>query len=287
MIFKTIKWIVVGGIGLALAGGFIFGKDLVSYVRCSAKSVRTAVKDSVPIDFELARARDLLDDIIPEMQANVRLIAQQEVEIANLKADVAQSQKALSEEQIRVQKLRNCLATSQVSFTFGGLNYTRDQLKEDLARKFDHFREAEVILIGKTRLLENREKALVAGVQAIERTRAQKALLENKIEALEGQYRLVQAASVGSNLAIDTSKIAQTEKVIAQVKKQLDIAERVLAHEARFTESIPVDAVNEKDLMMAVDEHFSTPRRDAQAEHSTPAAVEESRAVSQANCRND
>ncbi len=277
MIIRTVKWVVLGGVGLALAGGVIFGTDLPSYIRSSAKSVRSAVKDNVPMEFELARARDLLNDIIPEMQANIRLIAQQEVEIANLRQDIAQSQKSLAEEQMRVGKLRDCLATSQVSFTFGNVKFTREDLKEELARKFDHYKEAEVILTGKQRLLQNRERALAAGMQAIERTRAQKALLESKIEALQGQYRLVQAASVGSKVAVDNSKLAQTEKVIAQIKKQLDVAERVLAHEARFTESIPVDGINEKDLMMAVDEHFNTSKT-AKAE-----TAEETGPVSQAS----
>jgi hypothetical protein len=44
--------------------------------------MRGAVKDAVPIEFQIQRARDSLNDIIPEMQANIRLIAQQEVEIA-------------------------------------------------------------------------------------------------------------------------------------------------------------------------------------------------------------
>ncbi|MGE5609548.1 MAG: hypothetical protein ACM359_09865 [Bacillota bacterium] len=258
MILKTAKWVVLGGVGLGLAGSAIFGTDAVSYFRTSVKSVRSTVKDSVPMELELARAKDLLDDILPEMHANIKMIAQQEVEIGNLKGDIEQSRKSLAEQAMRVQKLRDCLATSAVSFTFGGLNYSREELKTDLAHKFDAYKEAELVLNSKQRLLENRQKALAAGVQAIERTKSQKTMLENKIAALEAQFRVVQAASTNSNLAINNSKIAQTEKVIAQIKERLDVAERVLAHEAKFTNTIPVDVVNEKDLVMAVDEHFGT-----------------------------
>jgi cytochrome c1 len=249
----------LGAIGLGLAGGAIFGRDAVSYVCSSAKQVRGVVKDSVPMEFELARAKDLVDDIIPEMQANIRAIAQQEVEIAALKSDITQSQKVLGDEQMRVQKLRDCLLTSQVSFTFGGMNYNRDELKDDLARKFDHYKEAEVILAGKQRLVENREKSLRAGMQAIEKMKNQKVLLENQIAALEGQFRLVQAAQTGSKFAIDNSKLAQTERVISQIKKQLDVAERVLAHEATFVPAVEVDVVNEKDLVAQVREHVGSP----------------------------
>ena len=77
--------------GVAVVGSVLFGRDVASYVRSSAKSVRTVVKDSVPIEFELRRARDLLDEIIPEMHASIKLIAQEEVEVAGLNVNIASS----------------------------------------------------------------------------------------------------------------------------------------------------------------------------------------------------
>ena len=82
---------------VALAGAFVFGRDAFSYVSSSARSVQSAVKDSVPVEFQLRRARDLVDDIIPEMHANIRLIAQQEVEISRLTKDIADSKDRVGE----------------------------------------------------------------------------------------------------------------------------------------------------------------------------------------------
>lgn len=263
MILKLVKLGILSIAGLALVGGFVFGKDLCSYVSSSARSVRYAVKDAVPIEFELRRARDLVSDIVPEMQANVRLIAQQEIEIENLRKDIDSSRKCIDGERAKVMKLRDSLVTSQTSFTFGRFSYTRDQLKEDLARRFDGLKEAEVVLRGKERLLSNREKSLQAAMATLDRTRQQKALLESQIAALDGQNQLVKAASVGSKFEIDNSKLAQTERLIAEIKKQLDVAERVLAHEARFVEPMQIDSVNEKDLLTQIDEHFSSDGQEA------------------------
>jgi hypothetical protein len=257
MIFKMVKLGLLTVAGVALVGGVVFGRELCSYVSSSARSVRHAVKDAVPVEFELRRARDLVDDIVPEMQANVRLIAQQEVEIENLRRDINSSRASLEEERAKVVKLRDALATKQTSFTFGRFDYSRDQLKEDLARRFDTLKEAQVVLGGKERLLSNREKSLQAAIQTLERTRQQKSLLESQIASLEGQNQLVKAASVGSKFQLDDTKLAQTERLIAEIKKQLDVAERVLAHEARFVEPIEVDTVSEKDLLTQIDEHFA------------------------------
>ena len=94
-------------------------------------------------------------------------------------------------------------------------------------------------------------------MQTLERTRGQKALLESQIAALERQNQLVKNQSIGSGVQIDHSKLAQSEKLIAEIKKQLDVAERVLAHEGKFSQPIPVDGVNEKDLKAQVDDYLA------------------------------
>jgi len=130
-------------------------------------------------------------------------------------------------------------------------------LKDDLSNRFENLREAEVVLTGKQRLLENRQKSLAAAAQVLERTRSQKALLESQIAALESQNQLVKSQAIGSGVQIDSSKLAQSEKLIADIRKQLDVAERVMSHEAKFSQQIQVDTVNEKDLVTQIDEYMA------------------------------
>jgi hypothetical protein len=255
--------------GVSVIGGLLFGKDVASYVRSSAKSVRTVVKDSVPIEFELRRARDLLDEIIPEMHANVKLIAQEEVEVAGLNVDIAKSEKLIEEEQVRIAKLRDALAKPQARYCFGGQEYPRSYVKSDLANRFENLKESELHLASKRRLLESRENSLHAAMQLLEQTRSRKRALEDQIESLASKHRLVKAAAVGSHIQVDNSKLAQTEKLIAQIKKRLDVAERVLAHESKFVQAIPVDSVVEADLLTQVDEYFRDKQQLASADLQT------------------
>ncbi len=257
MVLKGLQ-IAVGLTLLAgIVGGFIFGADLVSYVTSSARSVQTAVKDSVPIEFELRRARDMLEDIIPEMQANIRLIAQEEVEVAGIEEDIESHEASLAKARHTVASLRGALSTDDATIVLAGRRYDRQRIKEELARRFDALKEAEIVLAGKQRLLEARDKSLHAAMDMLDRTRVQKAKLETQIEGLEAQYRLVKASAVGSKFDMDHSKLAKTEKLISEIKKRLDVAERVLAHEARFVEPIPVDTISEHELLAEVDEHLS------------------------------
>lgn len=265
MITRWLRMGAIAAVGLGLAGGLLFGKDVVSYVRSSAKGMRTVVKDSVPIEFELRRARDLLEEIIPEMHANIRLIAQEEVEVAALKAEIAKGQEGLEDERTKIRTLRGSLETPQVQYVFAGRQYSRGDVKADLAARFERLKEGELVLASKQRLLASRENSLNAAVQLLEKTRSQKHVLENKIETLASQYRIVKAASVGSKVQVDNGKLAQTEKLIAQIQKRLDVAERVLAHESRFVEAIPVETVLEADLVAQVDEYFQQHEAPAEA----------------------
>src|SRR3954470_9581279 len=159
MICKLVKYGIVTVASAALIGGVVFGTDLKSYLTSGSRILRTSVKDSVPIEFELARAKDLVNDIVPEMQANVRMVAQQEVEIAGLKDEITAARGSLETERTKLTKLRKCLDTQDVSFTMGDVTYTRDDVKRELARKLDLVREADVVMSGKDRLLQNRQKS--------------------------------------------------------------------------------------------------------------------------------
>ncbi len=256
MVTKWLKRGVIAAVGVSLAGGLLFGKDVVSYVFSSARSVRTAVKDSVPVEFELKRARDLLEEIIPEMYANIRLISEEEVEVAGLKVDITNGKEGIEEEKIRIAKLRDALNKPQAQYCFGSREYPRSYVKEDLAHRFERFKESELVLASKQRLLTARQNSLDAATLLLERTKTRKRELEDKIEALASQHRLIKAASIGSNIQVDNSKLAKTEKLIGQIKKRLDVAERILAHESQFIQAIPVDSVPEEDLLTQVDEYF-------------------------------
>lgn len=254
------KWIKRGLIGAAaflVIGGLLFGKDLVSYMKSSGKLARETVKDSVPIEFELRRAEDLLEEILPEIHANIRLIAQEEVELAALKQEIQESRKAVEQQRQRVETLRSALAEDNDTYNFGGRRYSRQEVTDELAAQFEHLREAQLVLASKEKLLESREASLRAAMDMLEKTKGQKRILASKIEALESKHRLLKASAVGTDIQVDGSKLAKTEKLIEEIRKRLEVAERVLAHESKFVQAIPVDQVSEEELVSEVDEYLS------------------------------
>jgi hypothetical protein len=256
MILRLIKYGVFTVAGGAVVLSLLFGGEALSYMRTSGRAMRQSVNEKIPVEFQLRRARDLLGDILPEMQANVRMMAQQEVEIDAVREDIELSQKSLVEEGGRIQILKNAVSSGRSNFTLAGLTYTRDQLTQELARRFDRYREAEQMLAAKRKLFDNRRQALAAAEQQLEQMRVRKVALQGQIESLTGQYRLVQTASSNSSVQIDPGKLAQAERLVGEIRQQLNVAEHVLAREAKFTQPIPVDTIDPQDLVARVGRHF-------------------------------
>lgn len=255
------KWIRYGAaatVGCMVLGGLFFGKDLASYLGTSAREIQSAAKSKVPVEFELERARDMMDQIIPEMHANIRLVAQEEIEIQNLKEDITHTADSIAQQKSRMQRIRGMMDAQQSTYVIGRHAYTHTELTDELARQFDHLKEAELILASKNRLLAARQQSLDSAMDTLRKTRSQKALLEDQIDTLASQHRLIQASAVGSKLELDSSKLAQTQKLIGEIRNRLQVAERVLAHEGRFTEPIPVgESINESELLAEVDAYLT------------------------------
>jgi hypothetical protein len=135
--FKWIKWSVIGMAVLGVAGVVCFGRSLPSYIRSSGNILTSAVKDAIPIEFEIQRARDALDALVPEMHANLRLVAAEEVDVANLEKEVGRQRESVADETAKVQKLRGNLDAKLASFDLGGHDYKRTDVVEELSRRFE------------------------------------------------------------------------------------------------------------------------------------------------------
>ena len=67
------KALVAAGSALLILT-FLFGRDVASYIGTSLSSIRDAVRQQIPLEFELERARGLIADLTPEIRRNMRVI---------------------------------------------------------------------------------------------------------------------------------------------------------------------------------------------------------------------
>ena len=144
MCIKLIKFTATLVIGFAAVGGLIFGSQIGSYVSTSTRCVQESVQQSVPMEFELRRARDLVDQVIPELRANIRTIAREEIEVERLEREVAQAEHDLLKRRESVAALKGNLEVVQVSYHVNGRDISRQQLAERLASQFEQYKRAKI-----------------------------------------------------------------------------------------------------------------------------------------------
>jgi len=237
-----IKKALIGTAAALLVGGFVFGKDVFSYMKTAGSTVREAVKREVPLEFEVERARKMTERLIPEIRQSMHLIAEQQVDVEHMSREIEQKGAELERQKGAILTLKGDLERGGSTFQYASRTYTSDEVKQDLAQRFDRFKAAEATLNRDRQILKAREKSLRAHEQKLDGMLAAKKELEVQVEQLEARLKTVQAAETVSTLEIDDSELNRVRKLIRDLNKQLDVKEKMLDTEGRFIGLIPVDA---------------------------------------------
>jgi chromosome segregation ATPase len=239
------KKAIVGSLAAATVGTMMFGGDAVSYVKTGFGEVHDAVRAEVPTEFELKRARDQVDALVPEIHRNLHVIAEQQVEVENLEQTIAHKQAALEDQEEAILALNADLKSGEAKFVYAGHKYTAAEVQRDLAERFNRFKVAEETVKAQREILEAKQKALKAHTNTLEGMLSQKKDLEVQLERLEAKLRTVEARKQISSLAIDDSKLAKAKSLIKEIDKKLDVEARLLDAEGNFTGLIPVETKTE------------------------------------------
>lgn len=257
-----IKKTLMAGAALLAVGALLYVTEAGSYAKTYLRRAGHAVKQSVPLEIELERARDAVGDLLPDIRQNMHVIAEEEVEVAHLRESITEANQSLAEQREKIVALRRDLGGGDDEFHYAGRSYDRHEVKADLARRFERFRNAEDIVASKEKILAAREKSLQANRDKLEGMIAARRDLEVQVENLEARLRMVQAAQASSSVNFDDSQLARAKSVIGDLRKRLDVAQRMLDAEGRFTDLIPLDeAAVPEDLLEQIDEHFGSEQR--------------------------
>lgn len=253
-ILVMVRKIVFGALIAIAIGGVCVGKDFFSYARTGIASARERFRSEIPIEFEIRRARDAVARLLPEVRKSIHLIAQEQVEVAQLKASIASREAMLKSQQEAIQALADDLKQEDVRFVYAGRKYSRSEVENDLAERFNRYKIAEETLKREQELLASKERALAANRDTLEGMLSQRKSLEVELERLEARLRTVDARKQIHGLEIDNSQLARVKSMIAAIEKRLDIEDAVLAAEGDLTGLIPVEQSRSEENENIVEE---------------------------------
>lgn len=253
-----LKLAAVGVVSTVVLSTLVFGRDVVSYVKTMGCSARDAIKSEVPIEFEIKRARDLVENLVPDIRQCMHVIAEEEVNVEHLQRDIAQAETSLTKQRGDILALRKDLDAGRSTYQYASRTYTSQDVKRDLACRFERFKTVEATLASKKQILSAREKSVVAAREKLDNMLADKRDLEVQIENLESRMKTIQAAQTATSVQLDNSQLVRAKKLIGELNKQLDVAQRVLDSEGKFTGLIALETINPvpEDLSSQIDEYF-------------------------------
>jgi len=239
-------------------GTLAFGRDLASYLRTAGGEARQALKSGVPIEFEIQRARDMVESLIPEVRTCMHVIAEEEVNIDHLNREIARAEAGLEKQKGEILVMRKDLESNQSTFQYASRRYSADEVRGDLAQRFQRYKTAEATLASQQEIRRQRERSLVSAREKLEAMLNEKRTMEVEIEHLEARLKQVQAAQAASHLSVDDSGLSRARQLITELNKQLDVETRVLDAQGQFTGLIPVAAREPApaDLARQIDQHF-------------------------------
>lgn len=271
-----IKKMIVGTAIAAVLGTFVFGRDVFSYVTTWGSSMREAVKSEVPLDFEMDRAREMVEDLVPDIRSCMTVIAEQQVDIDHLDNEIRRKEQALDEQKAMILTLRQDLSSGNSTFVYASRRYSTNDVKDDLERRFARFKMAQETLERDRQILAARRKSVLANQHKLDAMMKSKQELEVQIVQLDARLKTVQAAESVTALEIDDSQLARAKKLIAGLNRQLHVKEKLLDADGKFTNLIPVDLESQEstDITSEIDSYFEvSPATDDSAEtQRAPAA---------------
>lgn len=264
--FKKIAMFgVLGAVGLAA----LVGTGTWSYVRTGVHTASESVRDNVPIEWEIKRARQMIQDLKPEIAKNLQVVAREEVAVKNLAEEIDAKEELLAKGRNDIMRLKGDLESGSVHFVYAGRSYSEDQVREDLSNRFKQFQIHEQTTEKLQQVLTAREKNLDAARRKLDGMLAAKRELEIEIENIQARLTMVQVAQTSSPVALDDGQLSSTRQLLDEIRTRIDVAERMVASEGVLEGAIPLDEPSSSDLLNDITNYFGEGRAEVEALVST------------------
>ncbi|MCA9186101.1 MAG: hypothetical protein R3E01_29780 [Pirellulaceae bacterium] len=249
---------LVGGFVLLI--GMMFGRDAFSYARTSMGWVKDSVKNSVPVEFEIERARKAITELQPEIRRNMHVIAKEEVEVERLNEQVARLESRLTQDRDNIMEMKADLQKGGDHIYYASRRYTSNQVRTDLAARFERYKTNDATLNQLTKVLEARRNGLDGAREKLDEMLSMRRQLEVEIANLEARQKMVDVAKTASRYQFDDSQLSRVKELVSDIQTRIEVEEKLMAVEGDFQYEIPVEQVDDADIEQRVAEYFGTIR---------------------------
>lgn len=245
----------VGG-AAALLLVLLFGADAWSYLRTGIHNTQAAVTDNIPIEFQLERARNMIKDLNPEIEKNMRMIAKEEVEVSGLKDELKALDGKLAKSEREVLRLTNDLKRGDSTFVYAGKSYTSEQVKCDLENRFNRHKTLQSTVDSLAKVVAKREQGLAAAQEKLAAMQAAKGQLEADVAELAARNQMVQVAQTSSTFKFDNSVLSRVQETVKDIGTRIAVREKLVNADTAPLGEINLEEKQQKDIAEEVTRYF-------------------------------
>jgi len=248
-----------GVLGAALTAGALylaFGTSAPSYVRTAFHRFRHTAQDAVPVQFDIDRVREDVAALEQPILDNRQTYYRTEVEVENLDREIGTFQANLEGEKKAILALRESVATDGVH-KVGHVTYTVEEVKGEIARRFDHYRNASKILDEKKATIKAKREIMQAARQQLINMQSQKKEMLTRLEGIEARLKLIEAKRQTSEFSFDDGgALAKVRQSVTDLEKRIEVQAR-MAEDGQFSETTGSAFVEPgRDVLKEVDAEF-------------------------------
>jgi len=250
------------GAAVALLLGLLFGRDAISYVSTSVSQLHQQVKDNVPIEFELERARNMIKDITPEIRDGMHEIAKEEVKVEELAAQIENLENQLAKDEEVILERKADLESGDSYYYYAGVRYSRDRVNDDLSKRFARYKTQNENLTALRKRLDARNQHLEAARTKLNDMMAAKKQLEVEVENLEARLKMVEVAKSSADFNLDDSHLSRTKELISDINTRVKTEEQLIGHLSEYEFEIPAEEEKPqvKDVTEEIADYFGETR---------------------------
>jgi peptidoglycan hydrolase CwlO-like protein len=254
-------------LGAALTAGALylaFGTAAPSYVRTAFHKVRHTAQDSVPITFDIDRAKEQIEALEPAIHENLETLARAEVDVEHLQAEIATVEKNLATEKTAMERVRESLATGDFRLAKNSsIQYTAEDVKLDLGRRLDHYKNVKKILEEKRATLKAREMTVANARKKLDEMNAARQELRTKLESIQAHLQAISATEAENEFHFDDSALALAKKTVADLERRIEVKARVSEIEGHYSGGLPISVESTRDVVKEYDAEFTCPDKDS------------------------
>ena len=218
--------------------------------------IRGAASDSVPLEWELKRARQMIADLKPEIEVNAKRIAKEKIQVVRLEKQLDETDQRLAKAQGDIQRLTSDLQSESNVYTYGGRTYTLTQVKDDLGNRFKRFKTRQATADKLHQMLTAREASLKAAHERMDAMLSAKRQLEVEVENLQARLGALRVAQTSSELSLDDSQLSQTRGLLDDIATRIDVEEETMSVDAEYFGEIDLDEPSDENLLDDIAAYF-------------------------------